>query len=372
MSHQGFNNSYAGKRVLVTGHTGFKGSWLAIWLKELGAEVVGYALDPPSEPDNFSATALKDRITHVHGDILNFNQLMAVVDKYRPEYVFHLAAQAVVRQSYENPKETLDVNIGGTINVLEAVRLSPSVRVLVNVTSDKCYENREWLWGYRENDPLGGSDPYSASKGCAELVFGAYLKSFFGHHASGRSIGAASVRAGNVIGGGDWGRDRLIPDCVRALSMDKPVAIRNPEAVRPWQHVLEALSGYLWLGAQLWKDPQKYGGAWNIGPGGADSIKTKDLVAKLIAAWGKGTWEDQSDPRQPYEAMSLRLYCDKAWHGLQWRCILPVSECLQWTVDWYKQYNNTMLDKYSMYDLCVEQIQAYENRARREGLAWTK
>ena len=208
-----FGEIYKNKKVLVTGHTGFKGSWLAIWLKELGADVIGYSLDPPGAPNNFQASRLEEKISHVHGDILDPDRLTAVFQKYQPEFVFHLAAQPLVRLSYQEPKVTFDTNVGGTVNVLEAVRKTGSVKVLVNITSDKCYENREWIWGYRENDPMGGHDPYSASKGCAELVFRAYLKSFFSSKAlKGRSIGAASVRAGNVVGGGDWGKDRLVPD----------------------------------------------------------------------------------------------------------------------------------------------------------------
>lgn len=283
-----FDEIYKNKRVLITGHTGFKGSWLAIWLKELGADVVGYSLDPPSEPNNFEATRLREKITHIHGDIRDLDRLMETFKKYQPEFVFHLAAQPLVRLSYNEPKMTFDTNIGGTVNVFEAVRKTPSVKVLVNITSDKCYENKEWVWGYRENDPMGGHDPYSASKGCAELVFSAYLKSFFSQNAaqksgdmtqlreqlgscpqistSGPRLGAASARAGNVIGGGDWGTDRLVPDCIRALSRHQPIGIRSPKAVRPWQHVLEPLGGYLLLGAALWQDPQKYSGAWNFGP----------------------------------------------------------------------------------------------------------
>jgi len=230
-----FDDIYKNRKVLITGHTGFKGSWLAIWLKELGADVVGYSLEPPSEPNNFEATRLWEKVTHIHGDISDLDRLMGTFKKYQPEFVFHLAAQPIVRLSYEEPKLTFDTNVGGTVNVFEAVRKTPSVKVLVNITSDKCYENREWVWGYRENDPMGGHDPYSASKGCAELVFNAYLKSFFSQKNSEDTtpnsspltphvsiLGAASARAGNVIGGGDWGADRLVPDCIRALSRHQP------------------------------------------------------------------------------------------------------------------------------------------------------
>src|SRR4030043_182379 len=282
-----FNNCYKNKRVLVTGHTGFKGSWLLIWLKELGADLIGYALEPPTQPNNFEACQLEKKITHIHGDVRNLDYLLEVFKKYKPEFVFHLAAQSLVRRSYEEPKLTFDTNIGGTVNLLEAVRLVPSVKVLVNITSDKCYDNREWIWGYRENDPMGGHDPYSASKGCAELVFAAYLKSYFSKSSSEASgIGLASVRAGNVIGGGDWGKYRLIPDFVHALVKNQPVEIRNPWAIRPWQHVLEPLRGYLWLGVLLHESPGTYSGPWNFGPNDSDHLKVEEVVNSFIEFWG--------------------------------------------------------------------------------------
>ena len=351
-----FNNIYKNKKVLITGHTGFKGSWLAIWLKELGADVIGYALDPPSEPNNFEATRLQDKITHIHGDIRDLDRLMETFKKYQPEFVFHLAAQPLVRLSYEEPKVTFDTNVGGTVNVFEAVRKTLSVRALVNITSDKCYENREWVWGYRENDPMGGHDPYSASKGCAELVFNAYLKSFFSLSAAqGRTIGAASARAGNVIGGGDWGTDRLVPDCIRALSRHQSIGIRNPHAIRPWQHVLEPLSGYLLLGAALREDPQKYAGAWNFGPDDSSHLTVAEMSDRLIKYWGDGSWEDLSDHKAPHEAKLLKLCCDKAHADLNWYSVLTIDECLKMTADWYKRFymenHNT-----NFYTLCVEQI----------------
>ena len=351
---------YKNKRVLITGHTGFKGSWLAIWLKELGADVVGYALAPPSEPNNFEATKLRDKITHIHGDIRDLDGLMETFKKYQPEFVFHLAAQPIVRLSYEEPKMTFDTNVGGTVNVFEAVRKTPSVKVLVNVTSDKCYENREWIRGYRENDPLGGHDPYSASKGCAELVFNAYLKSFFSrYNTQNRTIGAASARAGNVIGGGDWGADRLIPDCIRALSGHKPIGIRSPRAVRPWQHVLEPLCGYLRLGAALWQDPQKYSGPWNFGPEDSSHLTVAEMTTRLIRYWGDGSWNDLSDPQALHEASLLKLNCDKAHAELNWRSVLTIDECLQMTAEWYKKfYTGSQND--DMHPLCVEQINKYQ------------
>ena len=366
-----FNNIYKNKRVLVTGHTGFKGSWIAIWLRELGAQVIGFSLDPPSEPNNFTACSLKDKIVHIHGDIRDLDHLVKIFKKYEPEFVFHLAAQALVRLSYENPKLTFDTNIGGTVNLLEAVRLTPNVRVFVNVTSDKCYDNREWVWGYRENDPMGGHDPYSASKGCAELVFNAYSKSFFNkEYPKNRSIGAASARAGNVIGGGDWGKDRIIPDCIRALSADKPVGIRSPHAIRPWQHVLEPLSGYLWLGALLWQDPLRYSGAWNFGPNDSSHLTVAEVVNKLIQYWGEGSWKDLSDPNAPHEANLLKLNCDKAHVELNWYSVLNSDECLQMTTDWYSKFYSSGSEE-NMYPSCVDQIQRYSNLASPRRLPWT-
>ena len=358
-----FDDIYKNKTVLITGHTGFKGSWLAIWLKELGADVVGYSLEPPSDPNNFEATKLQEKITHIHGDIRDLDRLMETFKKHQPEFVFHLAAQPLVRLSYEEPKLTFDTNVGGTVNVFEAVRKTPSVKVLVNITSDKCYENREWVWGYRENDPMGGHDPYSASKGCAELVFNSYLKSFFSQGAAqNRPIGAASARAGNVIGGGDWGADRLVPDCIRALSNHQPIGIRNPHAVRPWQHVLEPLGGYLLLGAAQWQDPQKYSGSWNFGPDDGSHLTVAEMADRLIKYWGDGSWNDLSDPNAPHEAKLLKLCCDKAHASLNWHGVLTIDECLKMTADWYKKYymENQNAD---VYALCVEQLRSYMDKA---------
>ena len=363
-----FDDIYKNKRVLITGHTGFKGSWLAIWLKELGADVVGYALDPPSEPSNFKATGLREKVTHIHGDIRDLDRLMETFKKYQPEFVFHLAAQPLVRLSYDEPKMTFDTNVGGTVNVFEAVRKTPSVKVLVNITSDKCYENREWVWGYRENDPMGGHDPYSASKGCAELVFSAYLKSFFSPSAAqNRPIGAASARAGNVIGGGDWGADRLVPDCIRALSGHQPIGIRSPHAVRPWQHVLEPLGGYLLLGAALWQDPQKYSGAWNFGPDDGSHLTVAEMADRLIKYWGSGKWDDLSDPQALHEAKLLKLNCDKAHAELNWHSALTIDECLQMTAAWYKKFY-TAKPQESMYKFCTKQIAEYAEKAKKRNL----
>ena len=357
-------NIYKGKTVLITGHTGFKGSWLAIWLKELGADVVGYSLDPPSDPNNFEATKLQDKITHIHGDIRDLDRLIETFKKYQPEFVFHLAAQPLVLLSYDEPKLTFDTNIGGSVIVFEAVRLTPGVKVLVNITSDKCYENKECSQGYRENDPMGGHDPYSTSKGCAELVFSAYLKSFFSASTVQKDlIGAASARAGNVIGGGDWGRDRLIPDCIRALSKDQTIGIRNPGAVRPWQHVLEPLGGYLWLGALLRESPNKYSGAWNFGPDESSHLTVAEMADRLIKYWGDGSWEDFSDQQSLHEAHLLKLNCDKAHAVLNWHSVLTIDECLNMTADWYKEFYSGPRTK-DMHQFCVAQIRKYDERVK--------
>ncbi len=361
-----FGEIFKGKKVLITGHTGFKGTWLAIWLKELGADVIGYALDPPSNPNNFEVANLRDKITSINGDICDLDRLKATFKKYQPEFVFHLAAQPIVRLSYDKPKLTFDTNVGGTVNVFDAVRETSSVKVLVNISSDKCYENREWIWGYRENDPVGGHDPYSASKGCAELVFGAYLKSFFSPNVlKGKCIGAASVRTGNVIGGGDWGKDRLVPDCIRSLIDGRAIEIRNPHALRPWQHVLEPLGGYLKLGEALLQDPEKYSGAWNFGPDDSSHLTVAEMTDRLIEYWGSGFWKDISDPHALHEATLLKLNCDKAHAGLRWQGIFNIDECLQMTASWYKSFYTGEHTK-DMYPLCVEQIRIYEDRIQRK------
>jgi CDP-glucose 4,6-dehydratase len=355
-----FDNVFANKTVLVTGHTGFKGSWLSVWLKELGANVVGYALAPYTDRDNFVVTGLQGKIVHIIGDIRDFQKLKNVIEKYQPEFVFHLAAQPIVRESYINPKETYDINVGGTVNVLECSRLTDSVRVIINVTSDKCYENKEWIWGYRENDPMGGFDPYSSSKGCSELITAAYRNSFFNPddvRAHGKSL--ASVRAGNVIGGGDWQKDRIIPDCIRALEMDKPIGIRNPAAIRPWQHVLEPLSGYLLLASRMWEEPQKFGEAWNFGPDHASIISVSEVVDKVVECWGKGSWIDLSGQKAPHEANLLNLDIFKAGSYLQWKPVWDVETAVEKTVDWYREYL-----KKDAFQLCMNQIGAFYASAK--------
>lgn len=350
-----FNGIYKSKTVLVTGHTGFKGSWLSIWLNELGANVVGYALEPYTKRDNFVVTGLENKITHIIGDVRDYKNLKGVFDKYNPEFVFHLAAQPIVRESYLNPKETYDINVGGTVNVFECCRLTDSVKVIINVTSDKCYENREWIWGYRENDPMGGYDPYSSSKGCSELITAAYRKSFFNprnYNEHGKSI--SSVRAGNVIGGGDWQKDRLIPDCIKALENNKPIEIRNPNATRPWQHVLEPLSGYLLLASKMYQEPGKFSGAWNFGPNYKSVISVGEVVSMIVEKWGYGKWLDISNKNKPHEANLLSLDVSKARNFLDWYPKWNIQQCIDKTVDWYKNINRN-----NLYDVCNKQIIEY-------------
>lgn len=337
---------YENKKILITGHTGFKGSWLSIWLKELGAQVIGYSLEPPTEPSNFEACGLHGRVIHIHGDVRNQEQLLSVFKEYKPEFVFHLAAQPLVRLSYNEPRMTYETNVMGTVNLFEAVRAIDSVRVVINITSDKCYENKAWVWGYRENDPMGGYDPYSSSKGCAELVTAAYRKSFFDPEKNGdNKVALSSVRAGNVIGGGDWGQDRLVPDCARALSCKKPIAIRNPGAIRPWQHVLDPLFGYLLLGAKMYDNNLIYSGAWNFGPSVVEDMTVEELVQMMIKYWGSGSFTVPTSSQPPessvhHEAEWLKLDCSKACRFLRWKPRYNIEKALYKTVEWYKMYYN--------------------------------
>ena len=331
-----FNGIYRGKRVLVTGHTGFKGSWLSIWLNELGADVAGYALDPYTDKDNFVVTGLKEKLHDIRADVRNYERLSSVFQEYQPEIVFHLAAQPLVRLSYEEPRETYDTNVMGTVNVLECVRETDSVKAAVVITSDKCYENIEKDYAYKETDPVGGYDPYSSSKGCAELVVSAYLRSYFNPD-EGSKTGLASARAGNVIGGGDWAKDRIMTDCVLALKSGKTITVRNPDAVRPWQHVLEPLSGYLLLASKLYSEPHVFAGAWNFGPDNSSVITVKALVENLIRIWGSGKWEDVSGEGDPHEANLLMLDIVKAKEILGWTPKLNINGMLNFTADWYKE-----------------------------------
>lgn len=325
--------SFFGKRVFVTGHTGFKGSWLVFLLKELGADVMGFALPPATTPNHFELLRLKNKINHVVNDIRDASALQTSMQKFQPEYVFHLAAQALVKKSYTDPVITFETNIMGSVNLLEAVRHCNSVRSLVYITSDKCYENVEWVWGYRENDRLGGHDPYSASKAAAEMVFSAYVRSYF---SSRPKLGAATTRAGNVIGGGDWAADRIIPDCVRAIETDNPIQLRNPKATRPWQHVLEPISGYLLLAAQLRQQPEKYTGSWNFGPSTSEVCTVQEVASAMIQHLGRGHIEVIDSQQQSHEAQLLQLNCDKTHQYLGWKPRWQVEKTLAATALWYK------------------------------------
>lgn len=360
-----FDNTYAGKTVLITGHTGFKGSWLALWLHALGARVVGYALEPPTNPSLFAAIDLSAKITHTIGDVRDFGHLSAVLETHQPQIVFHLAAQPLVRLSYHEPQLTYETNVMGTVNLLEAVRRTPSVRVVVNVTSDKCYENKEWDYSYRENDPLGGFDPYSSSKGCAELVSSSYRNSFFDKP---DGVRMASVRAGNVVGGGDWALDRIVPDCIRSLQANTPVGVRNPHAIRPWQHVLEPLSGYLWLGSLLWSKGQAYAGPWNFGPDPRSNITVKEVVEKIIKNWENGSWNGATDTgRQLHEARFLKLDCTRANNLLKWFPVYDIDQTLRVTTAWYREYCS---GSRTMWEYSLKDIENYVQTASMQGLAW--
>ena len=333
-----FGNVYKDKKVLITGNTGFKGSWLALWLLNLDAGVVGYSLDIPTDPNHHEILNLD--FETISGDIRDLEKLRKAIESFQPDIVFHMAAQSLVRKSYESPVETFETNVIGTVNVFEACKRIKSATAFVNVTSDKCYENREWIWGYRENDPVGGHDPYSASKGCAEIVTESYRKSFFPldnyqktHHTL-----LVSVRAGNVIGGGDWGEDRLLPDIMRAASQNKKVHIRNPHATRPWQHVLEPLSGYLLLGQKLLEEKREFSGAWNFGPSDEGHRNVLSVIKELQKHWSNIDYKINTDIKSPHEANLLKLDCSKAHAKLKWKSVWNLSNTLEKTVQWYKKY----------------------------------
>lgn len=356
MSIDIFNNFYIGKRVLVTGHTGFKGSWLSIWLHELGAEVVGVGLEPFTERDNYVLSGIGQKIkADIRADIRDGARMKAIFQEYQPEIVFHLAAQPLVRLSYDIPVETYETNVMGTINILEAIRSTDSVKVGVMITTDKCYENKEQIWGYRENEAMGGYDPYSSSKGAAEIAIASWRRSYFNpeqYDKHGKSV--ASVRAGNVIGGGDWALDRIIPDCIKALETGKSIDIRSPKAIRPWQHVLEPLSGYMLLARKMWENPIKYCEGWNFGPH-AESISTVwDVATKVVENYGSGELRDLSDPNALHEAKLLMLDISKAKFQLGWEPRMNINQTIALTVDWYKQY----LTK-NVYNVCVDQIENF-------------
>ena len=347
---------WMGKRVFLTGHTGFKGSWLSLWLQSLGAEVTGYALDPPTNPSLFELAKVGSGMRSIISDVRNGDALTSAMREAKPEIVIHMAAQSLVRYSYGNPVDTYSTNVMGVVHLFESVRKTSDVTALINVTSDKCYENHEWVWGYRENEAMGGYDPYSSSKGCAELVTSAYRNSFFNpakyseHH-----IALASARAGNVIGGGDWAENRLIPDILRAFSEGRPIVIRDPYAIRPWQHVLEPLSGYLELAQKLYEDGVAYAEGWNFGPNDEDAQPVQWIVERLAQRWGDGAKWQLDQANHPHEAHYLKLDCSKAKTRLDWkpRWSLPVA--LDVIIAWHRAY----LTHQDMRDVTLEQIEKF-------------
>lgn len=365
-----FANAFEGVTVLVTGHTGFKGSWLTTWLLQLGAEVVGYSLpDPPTTPSSFVASRLGAHITDVRADIRDFDALRETIAAYRPQVVFHLAAQPIVLHSVAQPKLTMDTNTGGTVNVLEAIRTTDSVRALVSITTDKVYHNEEWLWGYRETDRLGGHDPYSASKAMAELAIAAYRDTFFPpRRYAEHGVAVASVRAGNVIGGGDFADFRLVPDCMRALMAGEPIGIRNPLSVRPWQLVLEPLSGYLWLAARLLHEGPDLAEAWNFGPLETQGVPARAIAERLVALWGDGAWIHTDPGYAQVETGYLRLSWEKAAVRLGWRPVYTWGEALAVIAAWFKAFQAGE----EMHAVGKSQIAAYAARARELGLSWAQ
>lgn len=348
---------WKGKKVLVTGCTGFKGSWLSLWLQNMEAQVVGYALQPPTTPNLFDIAKVADGMHLVTSDVRDLDSLIRVIGDHRPEIVIHMAAQPLVQYSYQNPVETYGTNVMGTVNLLEAVRRSEGVRVVVSITSDKCYENNEWFWGYRENERMGGRDPYSSSKGCAELVIAAYRSSYFSAETHQRhGVSLASTRAGNVIGGGDWAKDRLIPDIMNALMEKRPVIIRSPKSIRPWQHVLEPLSGYLLLAEKLWERGPEFAEAWNFGPNDEEVRNVAWIVEYLTNHWQDGgLWEPDS-AWHPHEDTYLKLDCSKAKSALGWSPRLHLATTLEWIVDWYRGWQQGS----DIRSLTVAQIARYE------------
>jgi len=344
------------KKVLITGHTGFKGSWLSLMLHQLGANVFGYALEPPTEPSLYKICAIDSFIKSTIADIRDYQTLYQTIDKVKPEIIIHMAAQALVRESYKNPVETYQINVMGTVLLLEAVRQIGCVKALVNVTTDKCYENKEWLWAYRENEPMGGYDPYSNSKACSELLTSSYRNSFFSSETySQHGLALASARAGNVIGGGDWATDRLIPDILNAISLGKKVKIRSPYAIRPWQHVLEPLSGYITLAEKLYTEGPKFAESWNFGPVDEDAKPVEWIVQKLCTKWGNNASYEIDKSPQPHEANYLKLDCSKAKTLLGWNQTWDIETTLKKIIDWNKSY----LRNDDMKQVCVSQIEEF-------------
>ena len=350
---------WKGKRVLLTGHTGFKGSWLSLWLQSLGADVIGYSLAPPTKPSMFEVSDVAKGMTSIIGDIRDYQEVKKVFAKYKPEIVFHMAAQSLVRYSYDAPIETYETNVMGSLSILEAVRSVDSVRAVIMITTDKCYENKEWVWAYRENEPMGGFDPYSSSKGCAELLIASYRNSFFSEseYPSHRTA-IASVRAGNVIGGGDWASDRLIPDLLNAFMAKTKPLIRSPNAIRPWQHVLEPLSGYMCLAESLYNDGMDYAEAWNFGPDQNDAKPVEWIANEIATLWGDGAeWVNDMDVNHPHEANYLKLDSTKANTKLRWHPRWGIKDAIKSIVDWHKN----MLAEKPMREITLKQIEAFSN-----------
>ena len=365
-----FNGIFKNKTVFVTGHTGFIGSWLVLWLQSLGAKVVGYSLEPSTKPSLFETLGLENEITHIIGDIQDKQNLSDSIEKYKPEIVIHLAAQPLVRVSYEDPVETFRTNILGTVNILDSIRKSDSVSSCVVMTSDKCYQNLDANRFHKETDHLGGSDPYSASKGAAEIITNSFRNSFF------NKGNIATVRAGNVIGGGDWAKDRIVPDCIRALIANKKIMVRNPSSIRPWQFVLEPISGILWLGSKLYTKPEKFSEAWNLGPNQISNMTVEKVVQNTIRIWDKdgsekGSWLDTSkeSKNQPNESISLLLDSTKALTSLEWKTIYSFETTINQTISWYKSYYN---NDTSMKELSVHQIEQYSKAADQMNMTWAK
>jgi CDP-glucose 4,6-dehydratase len=348
------------KKVFLTGHTGFKGGWMTAWLQSLGARVAGFSLAPNTVPSFFELCQMVDRMDSVIGDVRNLPLLMGAIANQQPEILFHLAAQPLVRRSYKEPVETLSTNIMGTIHMLEAARHVPSVRAVIVITSDKCYYNRGWVWGYREDEPMGGRDPYAASKGCAELVAASYQHSYF---RTGKAT-LATARAGNVIGGGDWSEDRIVPDAIRAFTRGQSLAVRSPTAQRPWQHVLEPISGYLMLAEKVHSEQQKWEGGWNFGPYDADVVPVSALSDLIVQSWGDdAAWHNAGDPEAPHEEPYLKLDSSKARHSLGWRPRLSIKEAVEWTTAWHKHALKAGPGD-EVYEFTKQQIRCYEARGQ--------
>jgi CDP-glucose 4,6-dehydratase len=364
-----FGDRYKDKRVLITGHTGFKGSWLSLWLTYLGAKTTGFSSYVPSVPCNFQALELEEKISDITGDIRDIVELKKIFDSFQPDIVFHLAAQPIVRTSYDDPKLTFDTNLGGTVNVLECIRTSSSVKAAVFITSDKCYQNVEWIWGYRENDRLGGDDPYSASKACAENAIHAYSQSFFKNPKLSRTISLASARAGNVIGGGDWAKDRIIPDCVRAWENKNELIVRNLSATRPWQHVLEPLSGYLCLGSDLLRSSKLNGESFNFGPDQRVEKTVQELLVEFSSYWEHGAWRHEPMDTDKKESTLLKLSCDKALHLLDWHALLSFEDTVRLTGEWYNHFYSQLGD---MYDFSIGQIEYFVSQGLAQNVSWAE